>query len=93
MIDGLTKKQVIAARHRPCPMALCDRQHTSGVQFVDKTTMQEADAIALIEAGGMLYMIPTEGSPAFEASKALGVPMLLIQVKTCELCNTRVLYA
>jgi len=68
-------------------------RHVSGVVLADDSKLSDADAIALLKAGRVLYMLPPEGAPAYEASQALGGARLLLQVRTCAHCNERVLFA
>ena len=67
-------------------------QHVGGVVTEDEIEISADDAIALIDAGRVLDMIPPPGAPAHAAHVATGFSLLL-QVRTCELCGKRVLFA
>lgn len=77
---------------RECP-TMASRQHVSGVVLADETLLTASDAIAMIDAGRVLYMLPPAGSPAHAASQVLGCGRLLLQVRECEHCGNRVLFA
>lgn len=66
--------------------------HSGGVVTEDGSRIVAADAIALIDAGRVLGMIPPPGAPAHAAHVATGFPLLL-QVRECPLCGQRVLFA
>ena len=74
------------------PRMCAETEHVRGLVLSDETRLSDVNAIALIDAGRVLYMLPPPGAPAHAASQALGAPLLL-QVRTCEHCNTRVLFA
>lgn len=80
----------------PCKGDLAAKEHgikhVSGVVTADDTRITADDAIALIDAGRVLDMIPPPGAPAHAAHVATGFPLML-QVRTCELCGKRVLFA
>lgn len=77
---------------RSCP-AMDSRLHVNGVVFADESKVSASDAIAMIDTGRVLYMVPPEGAPAHAASQALGGARLLLQVRECEHCGERVLFA
>lgn len=77
---------------RECP-TVASVQHVSGVVLADETRLTDSDAIEMIEAGRVLYMLPPSGAPAHEASEALGGARLLLQVRDCPHCGNRVLFA
>lgn len=66
--------------------------HVDGVVLADESKLTASDAIAMIDAGRVLYMLPPVGAPAHAASVALGA-RLLLQVHECEHCGVRVLFA
>lgn len=88
--------QVVAARR-----ALCisgngtwgDTEHTVMVKLGDDSELAAEDLIALIEAGAFYHMIPPTGAPAYEAHLRSGGLPLLLQVRTCEHCGKKVLFA
>lgn len=75
-----------------CP-TVASVQHVSGVVLTDETRLTASDAIAMLDAGRVLYMLPPSGAPAHAASEALGGARLLLQVRECEHCGNRVLFA
>lgn len=68
-------------------------RHVSGVVLADETRLTSSDAIAMIDVGRVLYMLPPASSPAHAASQVLGCGRLLLQVRECEHCGNRVLFA
>jgi hypothetical protein len=75
-----------------CPV-VASVHHVAGVVLADETRLTASDAIAMVDAGRVLYMLPPSGAPAHEASEALGGARLLLQVRECEHCGNRVLFA
>jgi hypothetical protein len=86
-----SKHQVVAARPEACPGG--DRRHVVLVKLADGSDVVAEDLIALIEAGAAYHMIPPEGAPAYEAHIASGGLPLILQVRECELCKKKVLFA
>lgn len=58
----------------------------------DGSEISADDALALIDAGAVLHMIPPPGAPAYAAHAATGLPLLL-QTRACPDCGKRVLFA
>lgn len=85
--------EVVAVQLRPCRG---NREHVSGLLVkrpgAGETPVREADAIELIKAGAIFYMVPPPGAPARAAYEATGLP-LLVQTRHCELCDAEVLFA
>ena len=77
---------------RACPV-MESRLHVNGVVFADESKVSASDAIAMIDTGRVLYMLPPAGAPAHAASEALGGARLLLQVRECDQCGERVLFA
>jgi len=69
-----------------------DRRHVGAVVLADDSVVSADDAIALIDAGGVLAMTPPPGAPAHAAHLATGLDLLL-QVIECPACGKRVLFA
>ena len=85
-VVGIHGKQVCPCSTDRHPMA-----HVGGVVTEDGVITAD-DAIALIEAGRVLDMIPPPGAPAHAVHVATGFPLIL-QVRTCDLCGQKVLFA
>lgn len=77
---------------RECP-TIASVHHVAGVVLADETHLTASDAIAMLDAGRVLYMLPPSGAPAHEASKALGGARLVLQVRECKHCGERNLFA
>jgi hypothetical protein len=85
--------QVVAVRPEYCNGAGPARKHTVFVRLGDGSDVTAEDLIALIEAGAAYHMIPPEGAPAYEAHLASGGLPLILQVRVCDLCFKKVLFA
>lgn len=75
--------------------------HATVVYFADDTTVSAEDAIALLDAGAILFMIPPPGAPTHTVYRRTehgsevvghGLPFLL-QHRFCDDCQREVLWA
>lgn len=67
--------------------------HAAEVHFAnDGGTMSDEDAIAVLKAGGELYMIPPPGAPGYQVYRLNNIPLIL-QWRVCNTCGKEVLFA
>lgn len=66
--------------------------HASEILTKEGLEIKSEDAISMINAGVIFFMIPPPGAPAYPAYVATGLPLLL-QIKHCKGCDKDVLFA
>lgn len=83
--------RIVGVRAGTCPK---DEgiHHILKLKLGEGREIEASDLAALIDAGGVYWMIPPPGAPAYEAHLATGLPLIL-QTRHCPGCGLHVPFA
>jgi hypothetical protein len=66
--------------------------HVTGLVLANDSRISDEDAVSMIDAGRVLFMVPPPGTPARPVYEATGLPFIL-QTMDCPDCRRRVVFA